>query len=59
MPLYESTLITRQDMSRQDVSKLADALADRVLFPMRKNESTERERHVRRQRKPRSERREW
>ena len=26
MPLYESTLITRQDMSRQDVSKLADAL---------------------------------
>lgn len=24
MPLYESTFITRQDMSRQDVSRLAD-----------------------------------
>ncbi len=26
MPLYESTFITRQDLSRQDVSKIADAL---------------------------------
>lgn len=26
MPLYESTLITRQDMSRQDITKLTDSL---------------------------------
>ncbi len=26
MPLYESTLITRQDLSRQDISKLTDSL---------------------------------
>lgn len=25
MPLYESTFITRQDLSRQDISKLADS----------------------------------
>ena len=25
MPLYESTFITRQDMSRQDITKLADS----------------------------------
>lgn len=30
MPLYESTFITRQDMSQQDVSKLADSLSDIV-----------------------------
>lgn len=28
MPLYESTFIARQDMSQQDVSKLADSLSD-------------------------------
>ncbi len=28
MPLYESTLITRQDLSRQDVSKLTDSLTE-------------------------------
>lgn len=27
MPLYESTFIARQDMSRQDVTKLAESLA--------------------------------
>lgn len=27
MPLYEATFITRQDLSRQDVSKLSDSLA--------------------------------
>jgi len=27
MPLYESTFIARQDMSRQDVTKLADSLS--------------------------------
>jgi small subunit ribosomal protein S6 len=26
MPLYETTLITRQDLSRQDISKLTDSL---------------------------------
>jgi small subunit ribosomal protein S6 len=26
MPLYESTFITRQDMSRQDITKLSDSL---------------------------------
>ncbi len=26
MPLYESTFITRQDMSRQDITKLCDSL---------------------------------
>jgi small subunit ribosomal protein S6 len=26
MPLYESTLITRQDLSRQDITKLTDGL---------------------------------
>lgn len=26
MPLYESTLITRQDLSRQDITKLTDSL---------------------------------
>lgn len=30
MPLYESTFIARQDMSRQDVQKLADQLTDIV-----------------------------
>lgn len=27
MPLYESTLITRQDLSRQDITKLTDSLS--------------------------------
>jgi small subunit ribosomal protein S6 len=28
MPLYEATFITRQDMSKQDVTKLADSFTD-------------------------------
>lgn len=28
MPLYESTFITRQDMSKQDVTRLTDQFAD-------------------------------
>lgn len=30
MPLYETTLITRQDLSRQDISKLTDSLTSIV-----------------------------
>lgn len=30
MPLYETTLITRQDMSRQDITKLTDSLTSIV-----------------------------
>ncbi len=30
MPLYESTLITRQDLSRADITKLTDSLASFV-----------------------------
>ncbi|MDX2074298.1 MAG: 30S ribosomal protein S6 [Alphaproteobacteria bacterium] len=30
MPLYESTFITRQDMSKQDVNNLADAFGEIV-----------------------------
>ena len=30
MPLYESTFIARQDMSRQDITKLADSLVSIV-----------------------------
>ena len=30
MPLYESTLVTRQDLSRQDITKLTDSLTSIV-----------------------------
>ena len=31
MPLYETTFITRQDLSKQDITKLTDSLSDIIV----------------------------